>query len=234
MSFIMYDFAMKKVNKLAHDAFIKYSKGVFTNRYMVQAKNGKSGWTIKTSNEYVNDIVHAGLMKCTGSVHVTGVIVATFDVSKEAGFPTKGIKQFMGIKQAVVDDSIEVSKILDLMQRQPRAFYALSFTFPGGSVKTKAKAPKSAKPATADKKEITPDFCTLKTTDQALVEQLLFGLPTGNVTTVTHTLQITAITLPAGVSNPMQLREQSVRSGTIIRKAVVDDKEIIGEFPFQA
>lgn len=234
MSFVLESIMRKVSDPTVHDAFIKYSKGIFNQKYLVQSKKGKEGWAIKTSAEYVNSIIGAGLERISGTVDVTGVIVATFNVAEEAGFPTEGLKQFMGIKQVIVEGSIPAQKILALMQKQPRAFYALSFTFPGGSIKTKAKAPKSAKPSTKETTEIAPDFCTLKTTDESLVAQILLDVPSAKTVTLSHSIAITSIELPKGITDPVQLREGSIRVGTIERTVIADDVTTKQSFPFRA
>jgi hypothetical protein len=233
MHFVLSSLVQQESNPRAHEAFIKYSKGTFRNKYLIQAKRGKEGLTIKMTNEYVNDVVRAGLQRCTGKISVTGVIVATFDVRAEIDFPTTGMKQFMGIKQVTLNGEVASERLLALLEKQPRAFYALSFSFPGGSIKTKAKAPKSAKPSSGGEKEIAPDFCTLKTNDEQIIGELLFGVPVAKQLTIAHDLVITSIELPKGVSNPVQLREQAIRSGSLVRNVTVDEKKTTTTYPFR-
>jgi hypothetical protein len=234
MSFVLESLLRKKEDPSIHAAFIKYSKGTFRQRYLVQAKKGKEGWTVKTNADYVNSIVAEALRSCPGKIEVTGVIVATFDVRKEAAFPIEGMKQFMGIKQAIVKGTLPAQALLSLMEKQPRAFYALSFSFPGGSVKTKAKAPKSAKPSTSGEKEVAPDFCTLKTSDQSFVNHILLDVPEGKHITLSHDIVITNITIPSGINDPVQLREQSIRIGTIERTCIVDENTTKQSYSFKA
>ena len=234
MSFIIKEIAEGKTNEEVHDAFIKFSKGVFPDRYLLEAKKVKEQWNIKTSNEYVNLIVKSCLSKVREEIIVTGAIVATFDVSKEAGFTIERIKQFMGIKQAIVNTKITPDKIINLMEKFPRAFYALSFSTPDFQLKVKAKAPKSAKPAAAGDKEIAPDFCSLKTKDENLVRELLFDVPTCKVVSIRHTININEIELPNNENDPVKLRENAVRVGVINRKIIADEKEIKREYKFRA
>ncbi|MSS74724.1 hypothetical protein EXS73_00715 [Candidatus Pacearchaeota archaeon] len=234
MTFVLESIARNVKDATVHDAFIKYSKGTFRQRYLVQSKKGKEGWTLKTSADYVNSIVHAGLERASGSIRVTGAIIATFKVAEHATFPTQGLKQFMGIKQTLVDDDIPVAQLLDLMQKQPRAFYALSFSFPGGSIKTKAKAPKSAKPSTKETTEVKPDFCVLKTLDESFVNHILLDVPAAKSVTLSHSVVITDIELPQNIADPVQLREQSIRVGSMVRTCVADDVTTKKEYPFRA
>src|SRR3989344_522374 len=129
-----------------HSEFIKFSKGVFKDRYLVEAKRQKGAWSIKTSAEYANPVVRECLSKTNGQVEITGVITATFNVQDKAQFPIEEVKNAMGIKKAVINTKTEPSKVIALMDAYPRAFFALSFETPETIVKIKAKAPKSAKP----------------------------------------------------------------------------------------
>jgi len=234
MSFIIKDIAEGNINESVHDAFIKFSKGVFPNRYLLDAKKVKEQWNIKTGNEYVNFIVRSCLSKVNSEISVTGAIVATFDVSKEAGFPIERIKQFMGIKQAIVNTKITPDKIIRLMDKFPRAFYALSFSTPDFQLKIKAKAPKSAKPAATGGKEIVPDFCSLKTKDENLVRELLFDVPACKIVSIRHTININEIELPKDEKDPVKLRENALRVGVINRMIVADEKESMKEYEFRA
>lgn len=217
-----------------HGEFIKYSKGIFENKYLLDAKRGKSGWTIKTSAEYVNTIVRNCLEKSSGEIQVSGVIVATFNVSEKAQFQIERVKQFMGVKQAIVNTKTTPDKILALMNAFPRAFFALTFNVGDTQIKTKAKAPKSAKPAGGGEKEVSADFCTIKTSQKEIVNDLFFDCSDFTEASIRHTLNIKEIILPKGVSDPVQIREQAKRKGIITRLMKVDGKETKKEVEFEA
>jgi hypothetical protein len=223
-----------KKDQMVHDEFIKYSRGVFKNKYLIDAKKQSDKWNIKTSNEFANFFVRKGLEKASGELEVKGVIVSTFDVRSEAGFEISDIKQFMGIKQAVVDCKVDPKKIIDLMERQPRAFYALSFKLNDYELKIKAKAPKSAKPSNKGDAEIKADFCSLKTGDISIVNDLFFDNLDFSSISINHTIQIDNIELPKGVSDPVLMREKAIRKGKIIRKIVLDGSTKNFEKSFEA
>lgn len=236
MSNILYDIFAGRENPSMHNEFVRYSRGVFSYRYLLEAKRQKAGWAIKTSAEYVNFLVRACLARVTAPLHVTGVVVSTFDVHTEAQklFPVAGVKRFAGIKQLVIDADVKPGDILALMQQFPRAFFALSFATPEATLKIKAKAPKSAKPASSGEKAPAAEFCSVKTNDGELVKTLLFDIPECKEAKISHTIAIAEIVLPKGVSDPVQMREQSKRRGTITRIAIVDGKETRKEAVFEA
>jgi hypothetical protein len=217
-----------------HGDFTKYSRGVFENKYLVEAKKVKERWNIKTSSEFVNYIVRECLKEVKGEVEVKGVIVATFDVSKEAQFPVERIKQFMGIKQAVISAKISPDKIISLMDKYPKAFFALSFSTPNSELKVKAKAPKSAKPASGGDKEPAAEFLSVKTSNKAIADDLLFGIGEFKELSIKHVLNIKDIILPKGEKDPLKMRENAIRKGTIKRIVKVDGKEIVKEVEFEA
>lgn len=218
-----------------HSEFIKFSKGLFENRYLIEAKKQKEQWAIKTSAEFANFFVRQGLERANSPLHVTGAIISTLDLKKEFEFPIDDIKQYMGIKQYLVDAEIEPSKILKLMNAFPRAFYALSFSLPGYELKIKAKAPKSGKPSNKGNDEgPKADFCTLKTNNKEVIEDLFFDAPSFEEIRIKHSLQITDIVLPKGVSDPKEIREKAQRKGVLKRCVINGGKEAKSEKVFVA
>lgn len=234
MSEILRDIFEGKKNEGAHDEFIKFSKGSFGNKYLINAKKQKSQWAIKTGAEFANYLVRSCLQGVSGEIKITGVIVATFDMKSKADFPIEKVKKFMGIQQAVISTDIAPEKILSLMDAYPRAFYALSFVTPECQLKIKAKAPKGAKPAAGGGKTPVADFCSLKTARDDIIKTLFFECPDFKEIALNHTLQITNIEIPKGVSDPVQMREQSKRQGKIIRKLTADGYEKSSEAEFLA
>ena len=222
------------MDESVHDALVKFSKGEFPNRYLIQSKKQKDKWSIKTSAEFANFFVSKGLESVQGDLDISGVIVATFDVSKESDIEVQRVKQFMGIKQAVINSKISGKKILELMEKFPKAFFALSFKTEGFELKIKAKAPKSAKPSTKGGEDIKIDFCSLKTTREDIAREVLFGVENAKEARILHTLKIEQIDLPKGVENPVEIRGKSIRRGRVIRNIIADGKESVTEAEFEA
>jgi len=220
-----------------HEAFIKFSRGKFNDRYLLEGKAQKDKWSIKTSAEHVNCIVEMCLKNAPEKIAVSGTIISTMNLRGERGYlfePEEKIKQFMRIKQLIVNSEIERDKLLDLIKKQPRAFYALSFKTDSFELKTKAKAPKSAKPSNSKDKEVKADFCSLKTNNSEIIKELFFDLEGWKEVKIKHVIDIEDIELPLGVTDPVQMREQAKRKGKIIRKIIADGKEEIKEKEFSA
>lgn len=214
-----------------HNEFIKFSRGEFNSKYLIQAKKQKDKWVIKTGPEFVNAVVKLCLDKAPEKIKMTGVIVSTMKI--EASF-IKGIKQFMGIKQHKVDGEMDKKDLLEMMQKNPRVFYALSFSTPSCELKVKAKAPKSAKPSTSGDKEKVADFVSLKTTDEDIVKELFFDYPNFQEIAIRHTLKITDTIYPKDFKNmkPEEVREKSKRKGIVVRNVEVDGQKKTSEASF--
>lgn len=216
-----------------HSDFLKFGKGEFKDKYLIDGKKQADKWVIKTGPELANHLVKMGLEKTNGKVKISGVIVSTMKMDITI---SNGLKQFMGIKQYKVDSEIKTTDILELMGKYPRAFFALSFVLPDYELKIKAKAPKSAKPSTSEK-EPKAEFCSLKTTDFNVVKELFFDNPNFvKEIAVKHVVRVDQIVYPKDFDKmkPEDVREQSKRKGMIIRETIVDGKSLKSEAPFEA
>ncbi len=223
---------LKQIDDEVHLDFLKFGRGEFRNKYLVESKKQKDAWNIKTGSEYANLLVRRCLEKVNGLISVKGVIVSTLKI--EAPFIEK-IKQFMGVKQAVVSGEIDKQQLLDLMNQYPRAFFALTFKGDSFELKIKPKAPKSAKPSTSGEKEVRADFCSLKTNDKDLVKELIFDYDDFKTIIINHTIKITSIIYPQEQNlKPEEIREKSKRKGNVLRHVVVDGKVFDEEVEFVA
>lgn len=222
-----------RVDELVHLQFQKFSRGVFKDRAMVKASKSAKGFSISTTNEYAQDMVRAvANLLGTHSTQVTGVIVSTMDLKGKV--PSTGLKQFMGIKQYVISGSMMGNEIITLIDSVPEAFFALSFSAGETILKIKPKAPKSAKPSTSEKGPKV-DFCSLKTTNENLARAFIFDAPASwKSIEVKHDFVINDIEVPAGISNPNEMRRLAKRKGKIVRYLVIDGKESVHEKPFSA
>lgn len=94
------------ISDFSHKMFSRFGKGVFENRALVEIKRGKK-FSVKTSFEYVNDLVKLIIDNCSGDVKVTGSIVGK-DLSKELDLEAEHKKK-MGICKAELK-SVVLSK----------------------------------------------------------------------------------------------------------------------------
>ncbi len=217
-----------------HSDFLKFGKGDYRDKYMIEGKKQAKGWTIKTGPEFANHFVRTLLEKFSEPVHVKGVVVSTIDFSKEAEFGIGKVGNFQGVRKMQIDTEIEPSKILEFMDKFPRAFFALSFSGDNFVLKIKPKAPKSGKPGKDSDEGPKVDFCSLKTNDSEIVKEIFFGVGEFKEVRISHKIIIDSIVYPDNVNSlkPEEIREQSKRKGFIERKAIVDGVEKVSKAEF--
>ena len=215
-----------KIDNSVRLQFQKFSRGEFRNRALIEAKKSKSGYKIKTSAEFSNELVKTMAEKLGGrKTNVTGAIISTSDLKNEIKF--KEIKQFQGVKKYLIDNEMSGKEILELLEKFPKTFFALSFSVGEDVLKIKAKAPKSGKPG-KENEEIKVDFCSLKTSDAEIGKTFVFEKPDFNNALIKHIFLIEKIEIPEELKNSKDfsmVREKSKRVGKIIRIANIDGKE---------
>lgn len=234
MNSAIYKIFHNGIDEQVHNEFVKFSKGVFQDRYLVDAKKQKDKWSIKTGPEFANFLVRRCLNNAGSEVSVKGVIVSAIDIRDKIKMNISGVKQFMGIKQYQVEGKVKKEDIIASMEAMPKVFYALSFTTDKDELKIKAKAPKSAKPAATGDKEPKAEFCSLKTSDESITKDLFFDCPSFNEINIKHIIEIKEIILPKGEKDPVKLRENAVRKGVVKRMLNIDGKREVKEKDFEA
>jgi hypothetical protein len=234
MNFIKKVFDGQK-DESTHLQFQKFSKGEFRFRAVIEAKNSKGKYTIKTSAEFANELVR-DVAKILGDekTNITGAIVSTSDLTGKIDFKEK--KQFQGVKRYLIDKEMSGNEVIGLLDEFPKTFFALSFEVEDTKLKIKPKAPKSGKPGKGDEAP-KADFCNLKTTNKELGGSFIFEKEDFKVAKINHTFFVENIIVPEELKKEedfAKIREMSNRAGRIIRNAVIDDEEIKKEFKFEA
>ena len=224
-----------QIDNSIHLQFQKFSKGEFRNRALVEAKKSKSGYKIKTSAEFANELVKA-IAKKLGErkTLVTGAIISTSDLKNEIKF--KEIKQFHGVKRYLIESEMSGKEILELLEKFPKTFFALSFSVGEDVLKIKPKSPKSGKPG-KENEEIKVDFCSLKTSDSEIGKSFVFEKPDFNNALIKHLFLIEKIEIPEELKNSKdfaKIREESKRVGKVIREAEIDGEKTKVEKNFSA
>jgi hypothetical protein len=217
-----------------HGDFLKFGRGEYKGRYLLEGKRQKDKWAIKTSPEFVNFLVKKCLSRANDRIFVSGIIISTIDLSKEISFEIKKKSNFQGVRKFQIETEVSAKEILGLMEKYPRIFFALSFKGDDFEIKVKAKAPKSGKPGKESEEGPKADFCSLKTNDKEIVNELFFEYPDFENIVISHIIKIDDIVYPQNMASlkPEEVREQSKRKGKIIRKIIVDGKEEIKEVEF--
>ena len=218
----------KNFDESVHLQFQKFSKGEFRYKAAISAKFSGGKYTINTGAEFGNELVKMVAEKLNSNrTKVTGAIVSTLDLKDDLEF--KEIKQFQGVKRYIMDLEMSGQEILALLDKFPKAFFALSFETPEGMIlKIKPKAPKSGKPGKKNGKSEKPNFCKLITKDETIVRDFIFEVSEFKNALITHDFIIEGIEIPKELKNSKDfalIREKSKRVGKIIRKAVINEEE---------
>jgi len=223
------------IDERVHLQFQKFSKGEFRNRALILAKKSKDKYSIITTAEFANEMVRIIAEKLgSEKTKVTGAIISTSDLKDKLDF--KEIKQFQGVKKYMIDSEMSGEEIIELLDKFPKTFFALSFEVGGNKLKIKPKAPKSAKSKNKDEKP-KPDFCRLKTTDSELGKSFVFEKPDFKEAEISHTFFIEEMVIPdelKGEKDFSKVREMAKRKGKIVREAVIDGQEMKSEKEFVA
>ena len=217
-----------------HLQFQKFSRGEFRNRAQKKAKRTGSKYTISTSAEFANELVKKAAEKLgQENARVIGAIVSTSDLKEDLDF--KEIKQFQGVKRYLIDKEISGEELVSLLEKFPKAFFALSFDVGEETkLKIKPKAPKSGKPGKKGEEKPKADFCKLVTTDKAWGEGFVFEKPEFKNAEISHNFFIEELIRPKGEEDFAKIRELSKRKGRIVREAEIDGVESSKETGFEA
>ena len=225
-----------KIDEEVHQQFQKFSRGEFPNRALIKAKKVKDNYTLFTTSEFANELVRAVAEKLGDKkTKITGAIISTLDLGKEIDFKSK--KQFMGIKQYVIDKEMSGHEITSLLEKLPKVFFALSFNSEkGDTLKIKAKAPKSSKPKTKEEAP-KPDFCKLITSDEKIAKDFVWEKPGFKEAEAWHDFIIEEIVIPNEIKGEKDfaiVREKSRRKGKIVRRMTIDGIKSAEEKEFEA
>ncbi len=223
-----------QIDNSIHLQFQKFSKGEFRDRALIEAKKQADGYKIKTSPEFANELVKIIAKKLGDKkTQVSGSLFTTLNI--EIGCKEKK-KSPQGIINYVIEKEMSGKEILDLLEKFPKCFFALSFSVEENILKIKTKAPKSGKPKNKEE-EPKADFCSLKTSDSEIGKNFVFEKPDFHHAIIKHTFLIEKIEIPNELKNSKdfaKIREESKRVGKIIRIANIDGKEMRSEKEFGA
>ena len=207
-----------------HVAFLKFGRGIYKNKYLIEGKRQVKNWSVKAGAEYTNFLVRWCLNASEERVKLSGAIVSTLDLRDEINFELKKVSNFQGVRKHVVDTEVEGKEILTLMDKYPKAFFALSFKGDDFVLKIKPKAPASGKPGKNKEDGPVADFCSLKTNDKAIIDELFFGVSSFEKVKISHEIDVTDIIYPSNIESlkPAEIRELAKRKGILKRVVDVD------------
>jgi hypothetical protein len=223
-------------DQLVHVQFQKFSRGEFRDKAVILYSKSKDKYSISTTYEYANELVRLMAEKLgSNKARITGAIVSTRDLKGQLNYSS--IKQFAGVKHYVLDIDMSGNVLIELNNKLPTAFFAISMKIGDSELKIKPKAPISGKPSTKADAGPKADFCKFYTNDKNLLKGFVFDDEINeNVkkAEINHIYLISNIEIPKGETDPAKMRENAIRAGKIIRTLKIEDKVIKKEHEFKA
>lgn len=223
------------IDEKVHLQFQKYGKGEFKDKALVKVKTSGGKYTIITSAEFTNEFVRTMAEKLgERETKITGAIISTNDLKGELDFKDK--KQFQGVKRYMIENEMSGEKIIELLDKLPKAIFALSFEVGENKLKIKPKVPKSSKAKNKDNTP-KPDFCRFVTKDKEIAKDFVFEDSDFKEANINHTFIIDEIVIPEELKQEKdfaKVREMAKRKGKIIRNVMIDEEIFKEEKEFVA
>lgn len=221
--FIRKIFQNKQDNSV-HRHFIRFGKGNYGMRAVMNVAKQKDKIKISSTFEYANDLVEF-ILSILNSVKVSGIILSKTEVPGLTGRKKSGLFNYEIDREMKKE---ELKKILGSCY-----FVLLDCSMSGIELKTKKKLPK---PGKGSEGKINDKFCVMTLENkyfQKFHEEFLFDIPSEfKKARIEHTYDIRDIVIPDELkkSNDFaKMREEAKRKGKLIRKIIIDKKKKISE-----
>ncbi len=224
MNFIKKIF-LDKIDNEVHKQFVRFSKGRFANRAIVRIKKGKK-ISIRTTFEYVNDLVKLAIDNCEGDVNVSGSIVGK-DISKELNLEAEHTKR-MGVAKAELKPiTLNKNELINLFEKYKDTFLLLNLDCNTCSLKCKQNVPKpgSVKQSEDEAEMKKVNFCKA-TFNKDLSDEFIWENKEFKDAEVNHIFVIDELVVPKELENDYaRARIEAKRKGKIIRQLTIDGEK---------
>lgn len=209
-----------KVDEGIHRHFVRFGKGTYGMKAVMNVRKQKEKVKISTTFEYAIDFIEF-ILSFVDSVKVSGFVWSRQEIQGLEGKKKKGLFNYEIDKEIKKE---ELNKILSDCY-----FALLDCSVPGMELKVKKKLPK---PGKGSKKNIGDKFCVLSIENKLWAEfhkEFLFDLPENfKKARIEHTYVIKEIVISPELKKQgdfEKIRQGAKRKGQIIRKIIVDEKE---------
>lgn len=213
-----------KADESVHKQFVRFGKGQFNGRAIINVKKSDK-INISTSFEFANELVLfvsglASLFKVQGIVLSKNQLerlqgkkkqgLYSYQISKEIG--SEELKQLASCYAALLDCSSPEGKI---------------------ELRIKKKIPRPRPSNKSSEAKFDEKFCQLELENKfwfQFHDEFLFDMPKElKKARIKHSYIIEEIVMPKGMADFEQIRQEAKRKGKLIRKAIVDGKELVKE-----
>ncbi len=205
-----------KTDEICHKQFVRYGKGIFAKRALLNLDVG-GAIKVRGSFEWANEFVY--LVSELAEVKISGIVL-----SKELIEGLNGKKKGGLYGYEFSGNSSEVKKIADKA-------YATLLDAAGNEIDLKIKK-RLPKPGKSGEGKINDKFCQLEAGLKywpKIKEAFFWDLPECKKVKIEHEYIINEIVLPKDEKDFAMLRVLAKRKGKLVRKIVVDGREISRE-----
>lgn len=226
----------KKVDDRVHRQFIRFGKGEFNGRFILNLWKAKR-IKVKTSFELANDLVD--LCSDFGNSKVSGIVLSKNDISNvmsqnKIRGSSERKKGGLYYENELEGQTLSKEQIMKISENS--YFMLLDMENADFNLKMKKKLPK---PGKAEDK-IDDKFCQLEADEKfysKIKDAFFWDVKEGKKVNVKHDISIKEIVMPKNETRPSlatlekknfaKIRELAKRKGSMIRRIEVDGKEEI-------
>lgn len=219
MEFFIKELITKGVSEHAHRYFTRFGKGTYRRRFLVKFSRGKTV-KIRASFELANEFV-GFVRKHAPHATFSGNVLSQTAIAGKTGRKKGGSYAY------------EVTES-DLREFEHAYYYLVNTTTHDITLKIKKAIPKPGK----DAEKIDDVFCALDVSPALwnVFKNELFWDVSDDATKVSieHDVNITEIILPPGEKDPVKLRANAKRKGTLARRIDADGETKTTQHAFVA
>jgi hypothetical protein len=207
-----------KITETEHNKFVRFSKGVFEDRFIVNIKLGRT-LKIKASYDMSNDLFELIARNIDAKADVSGIILSAEKLDLEADVRKKGRMLLYTFNNSLGPE--ELNRIYD---KAKDAFILLDISSDNFKLKCKQSLPKPGS-------SLKDNFCSAELPVN-LLKELAFDFDEKFTNArIRHNIIIDDIIMPSECKDPALERKQSKRKGRIVR-IITFEREIKKEYPF--
>jgi hypothetical protein len=223
--------AEKKVDDWTHNQFIRYGRGNYAFKAMLNVTKSSKHTKVKTGFEFAGEFAYKLADSIEGTTRVTGGMITKLKAEELGlGFEIAETKQFAGVKTHKIDCDLTKDQVKGIFDKYPTTLILLSFKTDKGELKSLVKSPRP--PKGPKKEDPKPKFCTLKITDEKWVKDLLFDVKReGKKISIKHTFNIDEVEVPKEfLKDHVMARMKAIRKGKLIREITIGEDTVVNEY----
>ena len=214
----------KEIDSSAHKQFVKFSKGVFENKAVMNVRrNGKI--KISATYELANDLILLA-SSLVPKINISGIILTKNAIPGLEG------KEKSGLFNYNINQEMDSKKLYEIVENSHYAL--LDCSGEGIDLKMKKKLPR---PSSKSIEKVKDKFCLMQLDIKfwpKVKDEFLFDLPEGKKYRMIHKYEIKEIIMPKGEKDFAKIRLMAKRKGILTRSVEIDEKTSSQQTDFEA